>query len=108
MSTQALILTFSFLLHFFSIGQNGLAQDVSEKTRDKIILNKILRKSEQYCQKLEKGAFNFICQEEIVEKFYNEDVDQQMLLASRYIARDIFILESNKDTKKNTFLYEYK
>lgn len=111
MKIQALLIAFSFLASFFPQSQNGLAQEVSKKTLDKVKLNKILQKSKQYCQKLEKGAFNFVCFEEVVEKFYHEGVDKQMMVAGGDHDRnpsDAFGYEVYKKTKENTFLYEYQ
>jgi len=111
MRIQALIIAFSFLISFFPLNQNCLAQEVSKKTLNKIKLNKILQKSKQYCQKLEKGAFNFVCFEEVVEKFYHEGVDRQMMVAGGEhdrIPTDAYGYEVYKKTKENTFLYEYQ
>jgi hypothetical protein len=111
MKIQVLILAFSFLVSAFPPSLNSFAQEVSKKTLNRVKLNKILQKSKEYCRKLEKGAFNFVCLEEVVEKFYHEGVDQQMMVAGSEhdrVPRDAFGYEVYKKTKENNFLYEYQ
>lgn len=111
MKIKAPILSIMFLLSVFPWSHNCPAQEVSEKTLNKVKLNKILRKSKEYCRKLEKGAFNFVCFEEVVEKFYHEGVDSQMMVAGDdhdRIPRDSFGYEVYKKTKENNYLYEYQ
>lgn len=111
MKTRTLIFTLVLPLSFFTANQNDLAQEVSKTTLNKVKLNKILQKSKEYCRKLEKGAFNFVCLEEIVERFYHEGVDRQMMVEGGQhdrIPRDAYGYEVYKKTKENTFLYEYQ
>jgi hypothetical protein len=111
MKTQAFIFVITFLTSLSAVNQNLMAQEVSKKTLNKVKLNKILKKSREYCQKLEKGAFNFVCLEEVVEKFYHEGVDRQMTVAGGdhdHVPRDSYGYEIYKKTKENTYLYEYQ
>ena len=108
MKIRFLIFTLALLVSSLYFSHDLFTQEVSDKTLNKLKLNKILEKSKQYCRKLEKGAFNFVCSEEIVEIVNHEGVDQQLLLPTRYIPRDTYVLETYENTKKNTYLYEYQ
>jgi len=48
--------------------QNNPAQNISQEQADQPRLAAILRKSKEYCRKLERAALDFVCLEEVIER----------------------------------------
>lgn len=72
MKKNKLLSRLAFLLFVFY--QSSLAHHSSQDSADQMELKAILKKVGDYCQKLEKGAYYFVCQEEISEKVdYSRD-----------------------------------
>jgi hypothetical protein len=65
-SLEQTITLIAFLLFIFS--GSSAAYDSSPQSPDQISLYAVLGKVKQYCQGLEKGAYDFVCLEEISEK----------------------------------------
>lgn len=89
-----------FLSSFFLIlfQQNILAQNQSES--DQTLLDEILKKTSQYCEKLDGAIFDFVCLEEISEiADYSLEIERNLELSERYKIPRI---------EKKEYLYDYQ
>jgi len=101
------LLLFLIILIFF---QYIPAQDKPTTEADKIKLAAILKKTREYCAKLEKAAFHFVCLEEVTEKIsIPEDLTQDMTAVNlRDLDSSTHRLRRTGKTDVNTFLYDYQ
>jgi hypothetical protein len=104
--TQRLLLL-SIILIFF---QHLPAQDKPTMTADKVKLAAILKKTREYCAKLENAAFHFVCLEEVTEKIsIPEDFTQDITAVNlRDLDSSTHRLKRTGKTDVNTFLYDYQ
>lgn len=75
------ILTSVIFLPCFA--QNHSARKISQEQADRLRLTAILRKSSEYCRKLERAALDFVCLEEVIERF-----DRTREASKRYMLTD--------------------
>ena len=93
---KAVSFIFSLFLIFFQ--HNILAQNLPEA--DQTLLTEILKKTRQYCEKLDKAIFDFVCLEEISERIdYSLEIEKYIELSERYTVPRI---------EKNEYLYDYQ
>jgi len=81
---------------------------LTQEQEDQIKLNRILNRAEDYCNKLGKAAFDFVCKEKITEKI---DVTPEWTPDDRVlkIVKDLpGAWGPSKKIKKNTFVYDYQ
>jgi tetratricopeptide (TPR) repeat protein len=85
------------------ISRRDKYEKTAQEKEKQILLNRVLQGVGKYCQKMEKSAFRFFCQEEIVEliDFSREAADIEKRFQS-YREIDVMPLI------KNTYLYEYQ
>ncbi len=104
--TQRLLLHFIILILFQYIP----AQDKPKMTADKVKLTAILKKTREYCAKLENAAFHFVCLEEVTEKIcIPEGLTQDMTAVNlRDLDSSTHRLKRTGKTDVNTFLYDYQ
>ena len=71
-------------------------------------LENILKKTQEYCERLKKVVFDFVCYEKIREKvfLYNKKTATKMIEGSggRYLVTELKL----RRTKTRTFLYDYQ
>lgn len=71
----------------------------------------ILRKSKDYCQRLEKAALDFVCREEASERFdHTREINQDLLFVGPtggYIGTETVQMAPQR-TGRNTYLYDYQ
>ncbi|NIM91137.1 MAG: outer membrane lipoprotein-sorting protein [Candidatus Aminicenantes bacterium] len=86
------------------------AQDKPGITADKIKLAAILKKTREYCSKLERAAFHFVSLEEVTEKIsIPENLTQDITAVNlRDLDRSSHRLTRTGKTDVNTFLYDYQ
>jgi len=103
---KRLMLLFVILIFFQYIP----AQEKPKIAADKAKLAAILRKTRQYCAKLENAAFYFVCLEEVTEKISIPKGFVQVPIAVnvRDLESSTRRLKRTGKTKVNTFLYEYQ
>jgi len=101
------LLVFLVVLSLF---QNIPAQDKPKITADKVKLAAILKKTREYCAKLEKAAFYYICQEEVTEKIRTPQsiIRIPTNVNVEYLESSARLEIRNGKTEVNTFLYEYQ
>jgi hypothetical protein len=101
-----LLLLFVILILFQYIP----SQEKPKIASDKVKLAAILKKTREYCAKLENAAFYFVCLEEVTEKIRTPKGFVQVPTAVnvRYLESSTRRLKRTEKTKVNTFLYEYQ
>ena len=105
-STLRLLILFVVL----SLFQYIPAQDKPKITADQVKLAAILKKTREYCTKLENAAFYFICLEEVTEKIktLKSIIQIPVPVNVKYWESSTHRLTRTGKTKVNTFLYEYQ
>ena len=107
-----IILILAFLFISFIFSQSVCTQAVSKEQPDEMMLDKILIKTAEYCQKLLNSALHFVCIEEIKERIdysrdnlpQNYDGKKHQPLAGIVRGKQQWITS----VKTNTFLYDYQ
>lgn len=101
------LLLFLIILIFF---QYIPAQDKPTIAADKVKLAAILKKTREYCTKLENSAFHFVCLEEVTEKIsIPEGLTQDITAVNlRDFDSSTHRLKRTGKTDVNTFLYDYQ
>lgn len=95
------------ILMIVSILIFSLHGSLGEK-KDQEKLTDILKKTGEYCEKLENAAFDFVCKEKIIEKI---DVSDEWAGRDRVlrIIKDLpGAWKPSKKIKENTFIYDYQ
>jgi hypothetical protein len=90
--------------------QIASAQQDSQAQANQLRLAAILRKSKDYCRRLEKAALDFVCLEEVTERF---DRTKEFIQSLPSVGRDGRLrTETIQTTKKkresNKYLYDYQ
>jgi hypothetical protein len=89
--------------YLFFFLQYLYAQIDSNEKNDQIRLNLLLKKTSQYCRRLDNAAFFYVCHEEITEKIHHS-----LFLDQETIGRLGRLDEYRVGTEKNKYLYEYQ
>jgi hypothetical protein len=83
----------------------------SQTQEDQQRLAAILRKSKNYCQRLEKAALDFVCQEEVSERYdKTRELAEELIFTSPtggFVGTEPIRLAS-KTKKRSTYLYDYQ
>lgn len=97
--TLVVFLTFSFC-------GSGTAYDSSSQSPDQMSLYAVLGKVKQYCQRLENGAYDFVCLEEISEKIeYSRFLFIPLVTHNRYVY-DYQLIKKGSEAKETRILLE--
>jgi len=79
-----------------------LAQDVPAQA-DQTKMRQILKKSREYCRRLDKVALDFVCVEEVSEKY--TDIIRALEMIGRYMGSRVVEKEV---VRKHKYLYDYQ
>jgi len=109
---RGIILVLAFVFVSFVLSQNLCPQAISEEIPSQTELEKILKKTSEYCQRLLNSALHFVCIEEIKERIdYSRDNLPQNYerkkfqpLAGAVQAKQQWITS----IKNNTLIYDYQ
>jgi len=96
------------LLFFLNVSQDILAQTNSREEAEQKKIAEILKKTAEYCNKLEKAALDFVCIEEISERIdLSRDIipSQSALLKS---GSGSTIVRRAETFKNNKYKYDYQ
>lgn len=103
---KIIILSFIFPFILFNLHQNISAQNYSKEKTDQIKLVEILKKTGEYCRRLENAIFNFVCLEEISERIdHSRDIKEDT--ASR-VYNGIYFKVPLKKIERNNYIYDYQ
>jgi hypothetical protein len=103
MKIHKIIIKLLLLGYLFFSWQYLYAQIDSNEKSDQIRLNLLLKKTSQYCRKLDNAAFFYVCHEEVTEKIHHS-----LFLDQEEIGKLGRLDDYRVGTEKNKYLYEYQ
>jgi hypothetical protein len=92
---------------FLFFGNTGISQNTVRVQDSKQRIADILAKSREYCRKLERAAFNYVCTEKITEEMVQSFLDTRTTVDPRtgQTTQEYFPSERRL---KNTYVYDYQ